>query len=339
MVDNLRARDFSIDLLRIFSLSLVLISHFGLRTYLPFGGYFDGTHGVIIFFMISGYCMRNSLQSRTIKKFISSRFFRLIPTLIVCVTLTSIIEFIFSDIRPDRIQSIRDYFFNLICLPAGNLDCDIVSLILKGRPVRYSWVDGAYWSLLVEIRFYLLLAVLHYVMRVKNIALTLVLLSVTAVFNFDLEIVSKGKDFLIYLSFFSYGYAFKSFLERSSNSLIPLIASYSAFVLNCFAGSEAISVVFDMNVLVSYSACFLIFSIVIAYCPNYEGIAFRHLGFLTYPIYLLHQDIGLIVIEVVRPYIGQINATFVAIGVAVVLATFVQRFLNQVKIFVRREFP
>jgi peptidoglycan/LPS O-acetylase OafA/YrhL len=337
MIDSLKSRYLSIDLLRILSICFVLISHYGLRPYIPFGNFFDGTHGVVIFFMISGYCMKNSLQSRTAKEFLWARFLRLTPALLICATFTMIIEMMFANLRPDRLQTIPDFLFNLMCLPIGNLVCDIFTN-LKGRPVMYSWVDGAYWSLLVEIRFYLLLAFLCYAFKIKSIAITLSLLCILASFNFEFSIISKGKDFFLYLSFFAYGYAFKSFIEGNKKALISLFFSYSIFSLNCFVGAEAISMVLDASLWVSYSACFLIFSTVVAYCPNHGSIFRRRLGYLTYPIYLLHQDIGLIIIESIRPYIGQISSAFIAAIISALLAIVVQRLVNQGSNLSRRYF-
>jgi peptidoglycan/LPS O-acetylase OafA/YrhL len=282
--------------------------------------------------------MKNSLQGRTAKGFLWARFLRLIPTLVVCATVTMMVEIVFSHVRPDRLQSIPDFLLNLICLPAGNIVCDIFALIFKGRPVIYSWVDGAYWSLLVEIRFYFLLAFLYYTFRIKSIATTLSFLCMFAVFNFEFSIVSKGGDFFLYLCFFSYGYAFRSINEGDKKALVPLLFSYGAFAIICFVGAEGISMPLNISVFASYSLCFLIFSTVVAYCQNYGTIIIRRLGYLTYPIYLLHQDIGLIVISLMRPYIGQISSAFIAAMIAVVLAIAVQELLNQSLILSRRYF-
>jgi peptidoglycan/LPS O-acetylase OafA/YrhL len=56
----MKTRDLGVDVLCVFSVTLVVLSHYGLL-----GGGVGGTHGVVIFFMISGYCMRYSTQGRT----------------------------------------------------------------------------------------------------------------------------------------------------------------------------------------------------------------------------------------------------------------------------------
>ena len=88
-------RNLAVDLLRVFSVALVMLSHYGLL-----GGWMGGTHGVAIFFMISGYCMRYSTGGRTGGAFLKARFWRLIPTLMVCATLTAAVETL--NILPER---------------------------------------------------------------------------------------------------------------------------------------------------------------------------------------------------------------------------------------------
>ncbi len=100
---------------------------------------------------------------RTGVAFLKARFWRLVPTLMVCATLTAAVETL--NILPERSQSVRSYLANLACLPLGNLLCDAASVTISGKPVAYSWVDGAYWSLLVEIR---LSPVVVAVLRSKN---------------------------------------------------------------------------------------------------------------------------------------------------------------------------
>lgn len=103
------ARNLAVDVLRVLSVALVVLSHYGLL-----GGGVSGTHGVVIFFMISGYCMRYSTQGRTGGEFLKARFWRLVPTFVVCVTLTAAVEGL--NFLPERSQSVKSYFANLACL-------------------------------------------------------------------------------------------------------------------------------------------------------------------------------------------------------------------------------
>lgn len=109
---DLKDRSSSIDLLRILSLALVVSAHYSL---LP--ATIGGTHGVVIFFMVSGYCMAFSMQGRTGGAFLAARFWRLVPLLILCATVTATAEALLPQLRPDRLQSWQDYWRNITCLP------------------------------------------------------------------------------------------------------------------------------------------------------------------------------------------------------------------------------
>src|SRR3546814_8686063 len=49
-----------------------------------------------------------------------------------------------------------------------------------------------------------------------------------------------------------------------------------------------------------------------------------YLGVLSYPLYLLHQDIGLIVIALAEPHLGLVGAAALALLSALALAAIVQ---------------
>src|SRR5262245_3961317 len=83
-------RDRAIDALRGLSILVVLLYH-----YRPWStellGY--GVYGVLLFFMISGYCMPASLAtSASLRHFLAKRFARLWPALVACGFLTTLIE-------------------------------------------------------------------------------------------------------------------------------------------------------------------------------------------------------------------------------------------------------
>src|SRR3546814_17526866 len=67
-----------------------------------------------------------------------------------------------------------------------------------------------------------------------------------------------------------------------------------------------------------------------------------YLGVLSYPLYLLHQDIGLIVIALAEPHLGLVGAAALALLSALALAAIVQWAIDlwqpPVKTMVRRLF-
>jgi len=116
-----------------------------------------GYLGVYLFFLISGQVILITLE-RTRKPFdfFVKRVARLWPTLIVCGSLTFIVVSIYG---PPELQStIPEYLISLLILPPNKL------APLFGA-TDWQWLDGAYWSLWVEVRFYALIGIIFYVFK------------------------------------------------------------------------------------------------------------------------------------------------------------------------------
>lgn len=326
------ARSLAIDILRVFSVALVVLSHYGLIV-----GGLGGTHGVVIFFMISGYCMRYSTQGRTGGEFLKARFWRLVPTFVVCITLTAAVETI--NILPERSQSVKSYFANLVCLPFGNLLCDAASVAVSGKPIAYTWVDGAYWSLLVEIRFYLLLWLLFYVMKIKRAEIPVVLLGLLAAGNMHLDLLSKGQDFLLYMPFFAFGMAYRAYRGGDPYARWVLVLAVLVSIYNAAANASGLSMNLSANNILGYLMCYVIFVVVMTTFKNGSVPAISYLGVLSYPLYLVHQDVGLLAIEVLKPALGQPAAALLVTVLIVALAAVIHPFVVWLTTVFRRGFP
>src|ERR1700749_2236917 len=100
-----------------------------------------GKSGVELFFVISGLVISMTiLKTRSATDFAVKRFARLFPALFVCCTLTFLFE---NNIGPDLFHtSLPDYF---------------MSLTLLADKLGFKFVDGVYWTLVVEIEFYILM--------------------------------------------------------------------------------------------------------------------------------------------------------------------------------------
>src|SRR5258706_9716777 len=95
-------RNVGIDVLRGASIIVVICYHYML--FRPLSGY--GLYGVMLFFIISGYCMSPSIMAcNTALGFFKKRLSRLLSTFFVCGLITSIIEYLIP-IHPDRCPGI-----------------------------------------------------------------------------------------------------------------------------------------------------------------------------------------------------------------------------------------
>ena len=98
-----------------------------------------GWVGVEIFFVLSGYVIASSAQSKSARAFVRSRFLRLYPGLWICAAVAMVWLASFAVYPTDDI--IARLLRSWIIWPVG------------------SWVDGVYWTLVVEIVFYALIFV------------------------------------------------------------------------------------------------------------------------------------------------------------------------------------
>lgn len=309
------SRLIAVDLLRIVSVAIVIASHYALLPDIGIGG----THGVVIFFMVSGFCMAFSMEGRTGGAYLSARFWRLAPLLVICATVTAFGEHLFPYLRPDRVQTWTDYQRNVACLPFGNLLCDVKNLVKHGEPRSYLWVDGAYWSLLVELRFYILLWFLAYVVRLRKAGLGVAVLAFAAGLNLELSFVSKGNDFFQYLSFFAFGMGAREIKDGKKVGYVTCLVATGSFVSNCLIGTAAPSMGLNPSNMTGYLLCFGIFAAAVFIIPNIRSTIVGWVGLLTYPVYLLHQDLGLMALDYLRPLFGNYLAAAITTA-AVVLA-------------------
>lgn len=102
-----------------------------------------GYLGVQLFFMISGFVIMLSAQSGSISSFLVARASRLYPAFWVCCSITfAVILLAQISVFPG---SLRTWLINMTMVP-GLFHTELL--------------DGAYWTLLVEVKFYLLIAIL-----------------------------------------------------------------------------------------------------------------------------------------------------------------------------------
>jgi peptidoglycan/LPS O-acetylase OafA/YrhL len=144
-----------IDALRGISILLVVAYHYLVRfdpTYMGFAGpkntlNFPGWMGVDLFFMISGYCIAlTATTSGSMADFLAKRWARIYPGLVFCAMVTFVFYLLFG--LPEYTASWHTLVGNMLGL---NLFFSVPH------------IDGAYWSLAVEVKFYLLFAIFFYV--------------------------------------------------------------------------------------------------------------------------------------------------------------------------------
>ena len=146
---------YGLDLIRFFSAVSVAAFHLTWRVPYDTWRWERGWVGVQIFFVISGFVIANSAYGSTARKFVISRFLRLYPTAWCAL--------------PINVAAIAiAHAGNYVPLGIGvglSLRLIIGSFVLFDR----GQVASAYWTLVVELSFYAVIAVLLYFKRFKDV--------------------------------------------------------------------------------------------------------------------------------------------------------------------------
>jgi peptidoglycan/LPS O-acetylase OafA/YrhL len=248
--------------------------------------------GVELFFMISGFVIYMSMQSQSsFFLFFWSRFLRLAPAMLICSVIIYTTSFFILE-RPIGISHPLDLIPGMVFIDPGILN--------KFLGTSMKSLDGAFWSIYVEVKFYFIAAVFFYFLKdsklktilVLHILYTLTLIAPTLNVNSQL-IKLANKYFVImgiqYFGWFSLGIYTYIFLQNREgwNKFILFALSIS----NIFLASRSD---FDLRVVGE-----LIILLAIWFAPVFyptlrralEVKFFLFLGFASYPLYLLHQNI------------------------------------------------
>lgn len=298
---QLTDRVFEVDLLRFVAAVAVVFFHWsfrgaaadGLSTFSypslwPTAQY--GYLGVDLFFMISGFVIIMTASSGSLKRFVASRIARLYPAFWACCTITAVVAWLWG--QQTTSVTFVQYLINLTMLSGF---------------VHVPSVDGAYWSLFVEIRFYAWVALALAIGLLPRLELLLWLwLAVTGM----QRVVAGGPLYALmiaqYAPFFIGGaccYLMRIDGIRASRLLMFVLS----FGLATHESLHELAQMAEHYTDARFEPAWVIGGVVLIHLLML-GVATRRLGWLaspwcqalgtlTYPLYLLHQNIGYIVLS------------------------------------------
>jgi peptidoglycan/LPS O-acetylase OafA/YrhL len=154
----------------------------------PYGGQYSdfyffkyGWLGVELFFLISGFVILMTLEKcLTIKEFLYRRWIRLFPAMLICTVIIFSTSNFFVE-RPAGLPSWESVLPGLTFLEPSWWSYII------GHPIN--GIEGSFWSLFIEFKFYFFAAVIYYLRGRDSLIYALVLVFVTSIF---LKIVQKN---------------------------------------------------------------------------------------------------------------------------------------------------
>lgn len=300
------ARFHEIDLLRFVAALSVVLYHYTFRNYAA--GHYSpippsplsaatkyGFLGVQLFFIISGYVMLLSAQGKTVRQFFVSRAARLYPAFWVACTLTFLTKLLWGTGGADAHMAPElaavpwwQYAFNLTMLPE-----------FFGVPA----LDGVYWSLTVEITFYFLVSLLLGYRLLHRLDWCLAGWLLYAALPGRFRLASPFATLLLpaYAPYFAAGMLFFLLQQpggRRWHRLALLLLAYvlavrsaldySVFLTRYLHGDYSRPLVVGL-----VTGCFLVFGLLTLRLVSLRPRPWlRVAGALTYPLYLLHNDIA-----------------------------------------------
>lgn len=296
-----RAHYNALDLLRGTSALLIVLYHWtyrfnentlnvndGLRLNYPIEIPF-GCAAVVTFFMLSGFLVGkyvSSVQKDKAVGYFGGRLIRLYPTFWVGVCLTQSLMIL---LWPAAAVSFVDFILNFTMLPAV---------------LHVKSVDGAYWTMQIEIIFSVIFSI---VILIRSVKLRWLFLNVWQFLCLGLYILMNGKipgiATIVLISPFSYmflgGIAIYNIVFGNRNIYAYILLTIST--IGCFILSETIAhLLFFLG-----TGIILICTKRIDFFIKESNVfvkAIKWVASISYPLYLIHQMIGFAIIRLFYNY-------------------------------------
>lgn len=281
-----------------------------------------GYLGVNLFFLISGYVISWSAEGRSWQDFAVARFTRLYPAFLVCMTITF-----------------------AVLLAAGNVAFPVTfaqflaNIFMFSPALGQPFVDGVYWSIVLELVFYfwVMLAVATGVFDRYRLGLIAGMLLVAAINETFLGSGALRMAFVTeFAPWFALGMLVQFVQSRGLSNEAALILA-AALALSFahmpltrdwmethygFALSNAELIAANIAIVAIFVIALSVSGAVRATATTFA------IGGLTYPLYLLHQNIGYLAIGALAPSAGRWLAVLAVTAAMIALSWAVWRYVE-----------
>lgn len=280
-----------------------------------------GWLGVECFFVISGFVICMSSWGRPLSEFAISRVTRLMPAYVFAVLVTSAALVLFP--LPEGRPRLSDVLVNTTMLQQF--------FGIKG-------IDFVYWTLFEELKFYLLFAVLAYFgLTYRRVLFFCFVWMAAALYGQYTNFAPVAKTVSSeYAPYFVAGillyliYRFGPNLFLLGGFAVAIVTTAPGLIKRVAIHSNGKHIIsFDVAFVIMLCFFLLMLAVALRWLTGVRWRALTIVGALTYPLYLLHMQLGRIVVhrlhDVVPPWflVAGLVVTFVA------LAYVVQRFVER----------
>ncbi len=312
-------------------LSVILYHYFSdwtqpyhLENFYPYGNLFShyfrfGNYGVHLFFIVSGFVITLTLyKCTTAREFAVRRFARLWPSMLLCCLISLLL-----------IRAIPIHYFlpSALGLIPSLTFVDPRYFNWLFHSTQFQWIDGAYWSLFVEVRFYLLAAIIYFACKVRFIqnfcifsAIVLATNLVICFFHLRGHNLLNQLFFIDYLPWFLFGIAFYLLENHLQRSLRPTL--FGIAILSLLAKAALDRSYSELAITISLPLLFLAAARLTFVNRILSFKLLTAIGAASYSLYLLHQRLGVTLIGWLGKLLNFTGAysAILAILVAAILA-------------------
>ena len=256
-----------------------------------------GYLGVELFFLISGFVILMTASSGSLQKFFVSRVVRLYPAYWFCCTVTFLTMVVFGGERYSA--TISQYLINMT---------------MMNEFIGVQSLDGVYWSLAIELQFYAVIGLLLLLGQIRRAQSFLVawLIATIAVKVFPVGWAINTLLIVDYAPYFIAGAT--CFLVYSHGVTLTRVAMIlAAWVIALINSLQAIPRLeaklhtnFDHYAIVGLVSIFFM-AVVFVSIKRTNFLSKREwltVGAVTYPLYLIHQNVGFIVFNIAYPSVN-----------------------------------
>lgn len=329
---KVKGRLLELDCLRGLAALFVVLFHFAVGQ--PEARVFAwGCMGVELFFMISGFVIFMTIEkTASYKQFLLSRFARLYPAYWTCVTLTTLAIISWSLLAnvPLTFPGLKDY---------------LVNLTMFQYYFKVKDIDGVYWTLIIELLFYLFILIIYLLKKTHqtefiSCLVVLFCLGFGVILRATLPNVYitavKYLPILTYFPLFTAGIVFyKIKFYKISAFRVMLVALCFVTQILLFQYTGKIEFVSQLQYALIISA---FFGLLFLYCFDHLKFIINSitlfLGKISYSLYLIHGyiSIHLLIPILTHSKIFHINfwiAILFLVGpIVLIIATLINRFIE-----------
>lgn len=284
-----------------------------------------GALGVQLFFIVSGFVILMTAQGRTIGQFVTSRVARLYPAYWVAVLAAA---FLFLVVAPGEFREVSP-------------QTALVNLTMVQEAFGVPHLDGVYWTLWVELLFYVMIGFLIAIKPTEGKILAFAFLwpvvgalARTGDVGFLTTLLQPS-----YASLFAGGMVLYLIHRDGHNIVRWLLVAFNAclaagvttesYVLTAMQDNTGMVLSPVASILIVLSL-FGVVALVTVTPLKYRGPRWlTYAGALTYPLYLFHETWGWFVIASFADRLNAWATLGIAVAVSLVLAVVVERWVER----------